>query len=72
MKINPISAISFKREYTLEEKIEAVKTQEKAMELLGNKKVIIIVPESSLPVKPNENIGVGQLNSKSTKEFLEL
>ena len=71
MKINSISAINFKRAYTTEEKKEALKLQKEAMELIGNKKVILIIPETSLPVSKTGNIGAGQLNSKISYDFFE-
>ena len=70
MKIGSISHQNFKRTYTTEEKKEAIKLQKKAMELLDNKKVILIVPETSLPVI-GENIGAGQINSKSAQDFFD-
>ena len=70
MKIRSINQLNFKRAYTTEEKNKAIEYQKKAMELIGNKKVTLIVPETSLPIPP-ENIGAGQLNSKSTQDFFD-
>ena len=70
MRTNPINQLNFKRAYTAKEKDKAVSYQKQAMELLGNKKVTLIVPETSLPVL-SENIGAGQLNSKSAQDFFE-
>lgn len=71
MKINSVNNVAFCRVLTPREKEEANTIREKAMELLGNKRVIIIVPEQSMPVDSKGNIGIGQLNSKTTFDFIE-
>jgi len=47
------------------------KAMDNAKKILGNKKVILIVPEQSLPMDISKPSGVGQLNSKSTRDFID-
>ena len=71
MKLNSINQLGFRRAYTSSEKKDALKCQAQAMEILGNQKFVLIVPETSLPVAKTGNVGVGQLNSEKSKEFFD-
>lgn len=71
MRINSVNGVAFGRAYTNEEKREALTCMDNAKKILGNKKVILIVPEQSLPMDISKPSGVGQLNSKSTRDFID-
>lgn len=69
MNISKISVKSnnqpmFRRAFSSEERIDAEKIRSEALKLLDCSRIILIVPETSLPSPPGKDTGVGKLNSK--------
>ena len=72
MLITPINTkLNFSRAFTTQEKADANIAKNEALKLLGNNERILIVPELSMPKNETSFIGVGQLNTQKSYEFLE-
>ena len=65
------SGLNFSRALTTREKIQGQSYIKNAQELLDINNFVFIVPEQSLPSDLNNDIGFGQVNSKSSFRFYD-